>query len=280
MSFKDWLQRQSPWSNLISLLVGVLGTAATLGTSPHGEISYQGNIIRLIDADRVANSLTVLDQSGNKIKGNVYAIDIVFWNSGNLSTGKTSDRLREPINLEISPEGASIIDKTIQKVNFNAHLLKIVQNNPFQVNFDWDQFDPGDAFRALIIFEGTEETTFKIGGKVVGVSLRDLSSPSSTKLELRINYDYILYGYNHNNTFRMLLLFSFFAFFVFPIILVIVSGLISIVFPRLWKPIFNNATSIIGPFFIIGFIGIAGAHAYLIYYFASVYNLASLGAPL
>jgi len=44
----------------------------------------------------------VLDQNGQKIKGNVYAIDIVFWNSGNLATGKTSGRIREPINLEIS----------------------------------------------------------------------------------------------------------------------------------------------------------------------------------
>jgi hypothetical protein len=62
MSFKDWLERLDPWSNLISLLVGIIGTVATLATlssNPRGEISYQGNIIRLIDADRVANSLTV-----------------------------------------------------------------------------------------------------------------------------------------------------------------------------------------------------------------------------
>jgi hypothetical protein len=162
MSFKTWLERQSHWSNLISLIFGIVGTLLTLSGSPRGEISYQGNIIRLIDADRLAESLSVLDRDGKRIKGNVYAIDIVFWNSGTLPTGKTSDRFREPINLEVSPETGEIISTSIQKANFDEVNLNIRQTYPFQAIFDWDQFDPGDAFRALILFQGTEETTFKI----------------------------------------------------------------------------------------------------------------------
>ena len=252
---------------------------ASVSVYPHGQISYQGNIVRLVDADRVADSLIVTKRDGQKIKGSIYAIDIVFWNSGNLSVGKTSDRLREPLNLELSPESGEIISSSVQKANFDEHILKLRQSYPFQEIFDWDQFDPGDAFRVSILFEGTDETTFRIAGKIVGVSLTNLSPPKANA-RLNMNGDYVIYGFEHNSTFRGIVICIFFICFVFPIFVYIISGVAKTIVPNVGANIFDAAGRMAWRSFIIGIIAFMGSLIYLIVYFATVYNWSSFGAPL
>jgi hypothetical protein len=204
MTFREFFS--SPWSNLISLMIGIVGTLLSYNGVPRASVSYQASVVKLIDSGQVGDTLTVFNKEGQKIVGNVYALDLVFWNSGNVLLGKSSDRLREPLGVALSPETSRILASTIQKQNFDKRFIKVQQNGPNQDKFDLDEFDPGDAFRILLLFEGTEDTVFSIAGKIGNGEIIDYSPPSGSD-QFKTNGDYLVYGFNHNTVFRISILF-------------------------------------------------------------------------
>jgi hypothetical protein len=112
-SFIKWLEANSHWSHWVGLVVAALGLLAGfwLSEKPEGEITLKFTTVKIAEAN--LPGIKILDNSNNQITGNIFGTEVVLWNTGDLTLGEKSDRIRKPITITFS--GVSrIIDSVVQ----------------------------------------------------------------------------------------------------------------------------------------------------------------------
>jgi hypothetical protein len=192
----DWIKAN--WLGIVGILVGVVGIAYAIFTTAHSSVSYQGKTIQLIDSSRIGGALSVNDRDGNKIRSNVYALDLLFWNSGDISLDSATDRVRKPIKITLTPSTANIVDAQVQKTNnyLDRDSLHISRVIPSVLEVTWKQFEPGDAFRMLIVYASDNAASFDVDGYIVRTKLVDwtnyegLDAPTSKNIFGQLGFDY------------------------------------------------------------------------------------------
>jgi hypothetical protein len=163
MSFSDWTKTNNQWFGLFGFLVGIAGLALGYFSTPKGSISYQGKSIAIVDAGH-STGLRVTDISGRPITDNAYALEVAIWNSGDLTLGQNSDRVRAPLSIRL-PDTAEILGASIQRSNIVGPALRATQTNRL-VKIDWADFDPGDGLKLLSAYTSSQTAAIRGGGQI------------------------------------------------------------------------------------------------------------------
>ncbi|HWM23760.1 MAG TPA: hypothetical protein VNP98_02975 [Chthoniobacterales bacterium] len=114
--------------------------------------------------------ITLFDQDGKRIAGDVYSVDLYLWNSGT----KTIDGpdVINPIIVNL-PLGTRLLD--LQPIHVSrqsvtqmaASALKRPDGDAIQFHFN--TLEPGDGISASLLYEGEQDADFLIKGGVKGI---------------------------------------------------------------------------------------------------------------
>jgi hypothetical protein len=173
-SFFDWLKENSHWSHWVGLVVAALAliTGFWLSEKPTGEITLKFTTVKI--AQPGVPGIKILDNSNNQITSNIFGTEIVIWNTGDLTLGERSDRIREPLYITFSGD-IRIIDSVVRDtktVDPNAVSLAASKD---QLTVKWTQFDPGDAIKLFVIYTGNTQAGISYSGRFIGTRFADFS---------------------------------------------------------------------------------------------------------
>jgi hypothetical protein len=173
-SIFKWLEENSHWSHWVGLIIAVLGLGAGfwLSEKPEGEITLKFTTVKIAQAN--LPGIKILDNSNNQITGNIFGTEIVLWNTGDLTLGEKSDRIRKPITITFS-SAARIIDGVVQDTkNVDSNTVSI-EKSQNEVTIKWTQLDPGDAIKVFVIYTGQQQAALEYDGRFVSTRLADVS---------------------------------------------------------------------------------------------------------
>jgi len=183
-----WGDARKPF-NLVMMVIAVaalvFGFVTWYLSQQVAEISFQVLQIPVINTVQVqmpsrsgvsepSRPFTVLDNKGQPIKTNIYAAEIVVWNTGDLELGPA--KVRRPLTVKIDGS-VQILDSGVSRITdpIAEAIASEIDNNTIEIR--WKYFDPGTAFRIRIIYTSEIQQTLTLSANVLGVgSLVDLDS--------------------------------------------------------------------------------------------------------
>jgi hypothetical protein len=170
----EFLKAQNHWVGVAGILLGAaLSAYFYFASKPAGEISLKFKTVKIAHA---IPDIKILDAENNPISSDVFAPEIVVWNSGDLPVGEKSDRLRRSIILVLD-KGTRILAAQVQETanatlsELNTHLT--VENESLRV--EWQEFDPGDALKLSVIYSSKNQSNIDYRGRFIGTKMFILS---------------------------------------------------------------------------------------------------------
>jgi hypothetical protein len=162
----EFLKAQNHWVGVAGILLGAaLSAYFYFASKPAGEISLKFKTVKIAHA---IPDIKILDAENNPISSDVFALEIVVWNSGDLPLGEKSDRLRRSIILVLD-KGTRILAAQVQETanatlsELNTHLT--VENESLRV--EWQEFDPGDALKLSVIYSSKNQSNIDYRGRLL-----------------------------------------------------------------------------------------------------------------
>jgi hypothetical protein len=164
-----FLKRNNHWVGVAGIAIGcVFSIYFYLGSQPTGEISLLFNTVKIAQATQ---GIKILDSHDIPISSDVYALEIVVWNTGALSLGVKSDRIRRPLSIILGGASRILVAQVQRTLGASLAELNIQPNiSDKTIMIDWTQFDPGDAFKLLIVYSAKVQSSISYEGRIVGTN--------------------------------------------------------------------------------------------------------------
>ena len=127
----------------------------------------------------VSPKITVIDNVGKPVIGDIHVLELSFWNNGKTSI-EPSD-VRTPIFLEF-PDGYRLLDSKIVKENkpavtgFKISDIPHSETSAPRVKLEWAHLDPGLGARLQFIYVGEAKPKLKFKGDILDAEILDGSS--------------------------------------------------------------------------------------------------------
>jgi hypothetical protein len=172
--------RNSHWIGLFGILFGAaLSAYFYLASKQVGEISMSFKTVKIAQAG--IPILKILDDKGENITADVYGLEAVIWNTGDISLGDSSDRVRKPLTIALSGP-VRILGAVVQDTRnvSTADVRAVVHADQKSLSINWRQFDPADAIKVFIIYTGQTQSGIEYSARVVGAHLINISEYKET----------------------------------------------------------------------------------------------------
>jgi hypothetical protein len=164
------LKRWDFWFGVVGVVGVVFAIYEHFHTQKTGLISYSIFTQKIFDPNNL-RGFKLLSPGGSTVEQSVFASELVLWNSGDLSVSAGSDRIREPIKLEL-------LDGTINY--FNVGPVNLVKLDNYNITIlddqksaviSWKFFDPGQGIRITFVHSGGDGTAPVVTGKFFETAL-------------------------------------------------------------------------------------------------------------
>lgn len=177
MRFKLFSFINSPWSNLIGMLIGFVGIILSVYfynlTKQERQPAYviDPGHISIIDSLALGNTpLMLSDSSGRQINGDVSLSKLYFWNAGNLSIRR--ENVLEPINISVG-EGSEIIDYRIIKSSralVRPEIKPVLNSDGRKLELSFDILEGMDGVAIQLVYLGRPPGGLSVNGTIEGAS--------------------------------------------------------------------------------------------------------------
>ena len=120
--------------------------------------------------------ITVIDNVGKPVIGDVHVVELSFWNNG--KTPIEPSDVRTPIFLEF-PDGYRILDSKVVKENkpavtgFKISDIPPSETSAQRVKLEWAHLDPGLGARLQFIYVGEAKPKLKLKGDILDAKILD-----------------------------------------------------------------------------------------------------------
>ncbi|MDI9849419.1 hypothetical protein QM467_15280 [Rhodoblastus sp. 17X3] len=177
MQPSEFLQKNNHWIGAIGIIAGIFVSLLTYFWSQNsGEISFSVKSVKVFESSPIENSIKITNNKGEELKGPIYGLEFSFWNSGDFILGTTSsDRIREPLQVQLLDSEAKIIDVSIQNANFPKSNIKTATDNSRAFTLNASEFDPDDAFKIFVLYTDSRPSAYSVHGKFVQTKIIDRS---------------------------------------------------------------------------------------------------------
>ena len=170
-------------------------------------------------------TLRILDDKGDTIDSDVYGLEVIVWNSGDLSLGSSSDRVRKPLTITFTAP-VRILGAVVQDSrNIDISDIQLPVDSEHQsVSVVWRQFDPTDAIKLFITYTGSHQSPIEYSGRIIGSHLIIVSEYKETAPDasgLNKIYRGFIYDWENKRIKAILTVLAFSLQFVALIVMVI-----------------------------------------------------------
>jgi hypothetical protein len=124
----------------------------------------------------ISPKITVIDNVGKPVIGDVHVVELSFWNNG--KTAIEPSDVRTPIFLEF-PDGYRLLDSKVVKENkpavtaFKISDIPPSETNAPRVKLEWMHLDPGLGARLQFIYVGESKPKLKFRGDILDAEILD-----------------------------------------------------------------------------------------------------------
>lgn len=129
------------------------------------------NPINIFNSANSSPSLKLIDRDSNIIKNDVYLIEFVIWNRGNLKIDPID--VRDSIKIKIK-NSIKIIDYNIVQTNSNYSNFSLNYSTTDTIKntltLHWLYFDPDNAFKIKVVYIGDSKPEIEILGSILSVN--------------------------------------------------------------------------------------------------------------
>ena len=168
-----WLKDNQHWVGPAGIFIGVIVSAYFYFASKEiGEVTLKFNTVKIVQAG--VPSIKIFDRDNNPIASNVFGCEIVIWNTGTLTLGEKSDRVRESLSISFSND-AKIVDAVVQDTKNVAPDAIRLDRKGNRISINWSQFDPGDAIKIFVIYTSSNQAAIQYHGRFLQTRFSDLS---------------------------------------------------------------------------------------------------------
>jgi hypothetical protein len=163
---RDFFKLSNP--NLWAVIITIFGTIYTVygyyEQRRVGLLSYQIQTQKIFDPADLRN-FKLVNERGIPIDRKVYASELLFWNSGDLSISAQSDRIREPLKVNLTGEGNFFYFNVASAVpsSDNYSLMLLPDAKTYEIK--WKYLDPQDGFKITFVHSGESQTKVTIDGR-------------------------------------------------------------------------------------------------------------------
>jgi hypothetical protein len=140
-------------------------------------ISFAVEQVQIYDKTRAGPlPITIHDVSGNTIEDNIFVATITIWNSGNIEI--KPDDIRQPYRLSAYGNLTRTMDVT--PIFFTSENIDGFAIDPQTGIIRWQHFDPGEGFRARMIYASPMMQKIGFHGQASGAELKEIDIPDKS----------------------------------------------------------------------------------------------------
>jgi len=181
MTSRDFFVRHGTFFNvsgwLMALGFGLLSIYFYKASVKIGEISYLTTTTKIFDS-RISTPDIVVTRGpgGSQIKTDVYATEVVFWNSGDLRADSEGNRPEKPLTLQLAGEG-EFVGSVVQEWNrrdLTSYNLQLAEDKR-SLTVTWTKFRPGFGLRFTALHTGDSKTHMYLTADIFDFKMRDRS---------------------------------------------------------------------------------------------------------
>jgi len=169
-----------------SLVIAIVGSLASVISIPlnailyvislhQPSIAYSTGQIKIYDASSKFSALTITGPNGERIDADVYAYEIILWNSG--SAPLDGSLVRQFPQIEF-PGAKSIIAAQAPLASRYVDPKVALDDQSKSASISWEHLDPGAGIKLTLIYSSNGIIEPTINSDIVGVSLSRYSSVS------------------------------------------------------------------------------------------------------
>jgi hypothetical protein len=127
---------------------------------------------KIFDSKVSSPNIRVLDQNGELINEDVFLLETIVWNSGNLPI-EPSD-VRTPFSIMLKPCTKILDFKIARQTHFDIANIRLTEASPAAnqtkiINVLWDHLDPRFGAIIQVLYSSEEEAKIDLGGYIVNV---------------------------------------------------------------------------------------------------------------
>lgn len=172
----EFVRDQNHWIGLGGVIFGALLSAYFyFASKPTGHVALFFKTVKIAQAGMPI--IKIYDDQNRPITSDVYGLEIVVWNNGNFPLGEKSDRVRRPLVIRLDPD-ANVLGSQIQATGATAteREMRVTPTIvPHGVELGWAEFDPGDAFKLLIIYTSKDQSNISFTSRFIDTTIQNLS---------------------------------------------------------------------------------------------------------
>jgi hypothetical protein len=163
------LKRWDFWFGLLGSLGLLFAVFTYVVTNKIGRVSYSFDTQKVFDPANLSGfALVTADKVS--VEKPVYATDVVIWNSGDLSLSDNSDRVREPLKINLNGVIYYYIVSRINLVDPTNYRIELSQDRS-AVTITWKFFDPNQGIRLTLLHSDDGEPKVELSGRFFDASL-------------------------------------------------------------------------------------------------------------
>jgi hypothetical protein len=178
-----WLKRWDVWSGIFGVIGVIIALYTIIEARKIGRISYLAETQKVFDPSNLSN-FTLIDANKSPVNGPVYATNIVIWNSGDISLGAQSDRIREPLKITINGaiqyfivDRINLVDQTNFQINISADKSSLLVS--------WKFFDPSQGIRITLLHLDHGDPALTVTGRFFEASIEKQNALDITPIHVR-----------------------------------------------------------------------------------------------
>jgi len=160
---KEWWRDFFKPVNAVSVGLGLIGLLLAVYFYRVSEVrpamSWTVSKQIVFDHHSTTPAITVSDANGSKIESDIYAAQIIVWNSGNqrLDNVDASSIIRIPLTFRLNGMGR-ILTASITASQHNESGDWRLEWSHDVATLEWKHFDPGAGARVLVLYTGDATT--------------------------------------------------------------------------------------------------------------------------
>ncbi|HMJ45040.1 MAG TPA: hypothetical protein VK522_22480 [Pseudolabrys sp.] len=169
---------QNHWIGIAGLVIGiVLSAYFYFAAKLSGDIALDFKTVKIVQSGMPI--LKIFDDKNQAIASDVFGLEVIVWNDGSFSLGEKSDRVRRPLTIILDP-GVRIIGAQLQATGKSATQTEMVVSPRViqeSVEVTWREFDPGDAFKLLILYSAKKQSSISTSARIIDTNFQIISEP-------------------------------------------------------------------------------------------------------
>jgi hypothetical protein len=171
-----FVRDQNHWFGVAGIVIGILlSVYFYFAAKQSGDVALDFKTVKIVQSGMPI--LKIFDDQNQPIASDVFGLEVTVWNDGDFPLGEKSIRVRRPLTITLDPT-VRILGAQLQATGKSATQTEMGINpnvSKESIQITWREFDPGDAFKILILYTAKTQSVVSTSGRIIDTKFQIMS---------------------------------------------------------------------------------------------------------